>query len=186
VLTPELTEGPYYVADEKIRHNITEGKAGTPLLLNLTVVNASTCKPVKNAAIDIWHCDALGVYSGAIANNAFGPTPSGDLPALSVVASGGGLRSRWSTREGPITRHRVCLLGRSGFGGWGILKRARGVNAGRGNALVIHDVELGFRERRRDFVLHDFHARPVAGDDAIGLLDRADAANIDAHAGVEF
>jgi protocatechuate 3,4-dioxygenase beta subunit len=70
VLTPELTEGPYYVADEKIRRNITEGKAGTPLLLNLTVVNASTCKPVKNAAIDIWHCDALGEYSGAVANNA--------------------------------------------------------------------------------------------------------------------
>jgi protocatechuate 3,4-dioxygenase beta subunit len=69
VLTPELTEGPYYVAGEKLRRDITEGKAGTALLLNLTVVNASTCKPVKNAAVDIWHCDALGVYSGAIANN---------------------------------------------------------------------------------------------------------------------
>jgi protocatechuate 3,4-dioxygenase beta subunit len=70
VLTPELTEGPYYVAGEKLRRDITEGKAGTALLLNLTVLNASTCKPVKNAAVDIWHCDALGVYSGAIANNA--------------------------------------------------------------------------------------------------------------------
>jgi hypothetical protein len=70
VLTPELTEGPYYVAGEKLRRDITEGKAGTPLLVNLTVVNASTCKPVKNAAVDIWHCDALGVYSGAVANNA--------------------------------------------------------------------------------------------------------------------
>jgi protocatechuate 3,4-dioxygenase beta subunit len=70
VLTPELTEGPYYVAGEKVRRDITEGKAGTSLLLGLTVLNASTCKPVKNAAVDIWHCDALGVYSGAIANNA--------------------------------------------------------------------------------------------------------------------
>jgi protocatechuate 3,4-dioxygenase beta subunit len=24
---------------------------------------------VKNAAVDIWHCDALGVYSGAVAGN---------------------------------------------------------------------------------------------------------------------
>ena len=69
VLTPELTEGPFYVADEKLRRDITEGKPGMPLLLNLTVVNASTCKLIKNATVDIWHCDALGVYSGAIANN---------------------------------------------------------------------------------------------------------------------
>ena len=40
VLTPELTEGPYYVSGEKLRRDITEGKAGTPLLLNLKVINA--------------------------------------------------------------------------------------------------------------------------------------------------
>jgi protocatechuate 3,4-dioxygenase beta subunit len=64
VLTPELTEGPYYVPDEKVRRNITEGRPGTPLALRLTVVNASTCKPIKGAAVDIWHCDAGGAYSG--------------------------------------------------------------------------------------------------------------------------
>jgi protocatechuate 3,4-dioxygenase beta subunit len=69
VLTPELTEGPYYVDNEKLRRDITEGKSGTPLLLNLKVLNASTCKPVKSAVVDIWHCDAEGVYSGAVANN---------------------------------------------------------------------------------------------------------------------
>jgi Dioxygenase len=70
VLTPELTEGPYYVAGEKLRRDVTEGKPGTSLLLNLTVVNASTCKAVKNASVEIWHCDAGGVYSGSVANNA--------------------------------------------------------------------------------------------------------------------
>jgi protocatechuate 3,4-dioxygenase beta subunit len=69
VLTPELTEGPYYVAGERLRRNITEGKGGVALRLRLTVVNASSCKPIRNAAVDIWHCDALGVYSGAIAGN---------------------------------------------------------------------------------------------------------------------
>jgi protocatechuate 3,4-dioxygenase beta subunit len=69
VLTPELTEGPYFVANEKIRRDITEGRPGTPLRLELRVVNASTCKVVPNASVDIWHCDALGVYSGAVANN---------------------------------------------------------------------------------------------------------------------
>jgi protocatechuate 3,4-dioxygenase beta subunit len=64
VLTPEQTEGPYYIAGEKLRRNITEGKAGVPLLLRLRVVDASTCRPIKGAAVDIWHADALGVYSG--------------------------------------------------------------------------------------------------------------------------
>jgi protocatechuate 3,4-dioxygenase beta subunit len=70
ILTPELTQGPYYVPGEAIRRDITEGKPGMPLLLGCRVVNASTCKPIAKAAIDVWHCDALGVYSGAIASNA--------------------------------------------------------------------------------------------------------------------
>src|SRR5229473_6023926 len=53
VLTPELTEGPYYIADEKVRRNITEGRPGTPLTLHATVVSASSCKPIKNAAVDV-------------------------------------------------------------------------------------------------------------------------------------
>ena len=64
VLTPEQTEGPYYIAGEKLRRNITEGRPGVPLLLRLRVVDASTCRPIKGAAVDIWHADALGVYSG--------------------------------------------------------------------------------------------------------------------------
>ncbi len=64
VLTPEQTEGPYYIAGEKVRRNITEGRPGAPLLLRAFVVDASTCKGIKNAAVDIWHADAGGVYSG--------------------------------------------------------------------------------------------------------------------------
>ena len=64
VLTPEQTEGPYYLAGEKFRRNITEGRPGVPLLLRLRVIDASTCKPIKGAAVDIWHADAGGVYSG--------------------------------------------------------------------------------------------------------------------------
>jgi protocatechuate 3,4-dioxygenase beta subunit len=64
VLTPEQTEGPYYIANEALRRNITDGRPGVPLLLRAFVVNASTCKPIKSAAVDIWHADAGGVYSG--------------------------------------------------------------------------------------------------------------------------
>jgi protocatechuate 3,4-dioxygenase beta subunit len=57
------------VPGEAIRRDITEGKPGTPLLLSCRIVDASTCKPIAKAAVDVWHCDALGIYSGAIANN---------------------------------------------------------------------------------------------------------------------
>jgi len=64
VLTPEQTEGPYYVDGAELRRDITEGRPGTPLALELAVVSASACKPIANAAVDAWHCDALGEYSG--------------------------------------------------------------------------------------------------------------------------
>ena len=64
VLSPELTEGPFYVPGESVRRNITEGRPGTPLALRFTVVDASTCRPIRGAAVDVWHCDAGGVYSG--------------------------------------------------------------------------------------------------------------------------
>jgi protocatechuate 3,4-dioxygenase beta subunit len=74
VLAPEMTEGPYYVEGDKVRRNITEGKPGVPLALRLTVVDASTCKPIKGAAVDIWHCDAGGVYSATSAQDTEGLT----------------------------------------------------------------------------------------------------------------
>ena len=73
VLAPEQTEGPYYVDDATVRRNVTEGRPGVALTLRLAVVDASTCKPVKGAAVEIWHCDAGGTYSatGAEADERF-------------------------------------------------------------------------------------------------------------------
>jgi protocatechuate 3,4-dioxygenase beta subunit len=68
-LTPEATEGPFYLDINDVRQDITEGKAGAPLALQLTIVDASTCTAIKDAAIDIWHCDAGGAYSGVQGSN---------------------------------------------------------------------------------------------------------------------
>ena len=71
VVRPEQTEGPYFV-DERlnrsdIRSDPTDGrvKSGTPLALTLVVsrLNAGDCQPLPGAQVDIWHCDAQGVYS---------------------------------------------------------------------------------------------------------------------------
>ncbi|WP_207956203.1 intradiol ring-cleavage dioxygenase [Rubrobacter marinus] len=65
LLTPEVTEGPYYLDLTQIRKDVTEGKPGLPMRLRTTVVDtANDCQPLENAAVDIWHCDAVGVYSG--------------------------------------------------------------------------------------------------------------------------
>jgi protocatechuate 3,4-dioxygenase beta subunit len=64
VLTPEVTEGPYYLDLDKVRSDITEDRPGTPLELRITVLDATTCAPIKDAAVDVWHCDAAGAYSG--------------------------------------------------------------------------------------------------------------------------
>lgn len=64
VLAPEQTEGPYFLDDQKVRRDIAEGKPGMPLSLRLTVVDASSCRAIRGAVVDVWHCDAAGVYSG--------------------------------------------------------------------------------------------------------------------------
>jgi protocatechuate 3,4-dioxygenase beta subunit len=59
-----VTEGPYYLDLNDVRRDITEGRPGAPLDLKITVIDAAKCTPIAGAAVDLWHCDASGVYSG--------------------------------------------------------------------------------------------------------------------------
>ena len=64
VLTPEVTEGPYYFDPALQRADITEGtETGVATTVRLQVVDGS-CKPIEGARVDIWHCNAEGLYSG--------------------------------------------------------------------------------------------------------------------------
>ena len=71
VLTPALTEGPFFV-DEKlnradIRSDPVSGavSAGVPLRLTFNVarVASNACTPLTGAYLDVWHADASGTYS---------------------------------------------------------------------------------------------------------------------------
>jgi protocatechuate 3,4-dioxygenase beta subunit len=62
-LTREETEGPYYFDVNSIRSDLREDRPGVPLRLAMRVLGSS-CAPVANAVVDIWHCDASGIYSG--------------------------------------------------------------------------------------------------------------------------
>ena len=68
-LDPEVTEGPYWIDNDLTRRDVREDRKGLLLKLNLTVVDASTCKAIKGADVEIWHADASGTYSG------FGSSP---------------------------------------------------------------------------------------------------------------
>jgi protocatechuate 3,4-dioxygenase beta subunit len=71
VVRPALTEGPYFVDEminrSDIRPDPSDGsvKDGAPLNLTVRVsqVSGSGCTPLAGAQVDIWHCDAQGVYS---------------------------------------------------------------------------------------------------------------------------
>ncbi len=62
-LTAQTTEGPYYLALDLVRADITEGLHGIPLDVAFTVLDADG-RPSTGAIVDIWHCDAEGRYSG--------------------------------------------------------------------------------------------------------------------------
>jgi protocatechuate 3,4-dioxygenase beta subunit len=64
VLTPEAGEGPFYLDPKLIRSDITSKQPGAPLELALRVVRAGDCATLANARVDVWHADALGLYSG--------------------------------------------------------------------------------------------------------------------------
>jgi protocatechuate 3,4-dioxygenase beta subunit len=71
VVRPEQTEGPYFI-DEKlnrsdIRSDPSDGsvKPGVPLRLAFHVsrIAGASCSRLGGAVVDVWQCDALGVYS---------------------------------------------------------------------------------------------------------------------------
>jgi len=62
-LYPEQAAGPFYLDLDQLRSDITEGKSGAPLRV-VVRVQSEACAPLKDLAVDLWHCDAEGVYSG--------------------------------------------------------------------------------------------------------------------------
>ena len=81
VVRPEQTEGPYFVDEQLNRGDIRPDPAdgsvrpGAPLALSFLVsrIDGATCAPLAGAIVDVWHCDAAGVYSG-VNDRGFGST----------------------------------------------------------------------------------------------------------------
>jgi len=80
VLNPEMTEGPYWVEEKLNRSDIrvdpSDGTTKAGVLLNLSInvyaVSGTSCAGLPGAYVDIWHCDAGGLYSDVAANSTVG------------------------------------------------------------------------------------------------------------------
>jgi protocatechuate 3,4-dioxygenase beta subunit len=72
IVRPALTEGPYFIDEKLERSDIRSDPAtgvvrpGALLNLNFLVsrVSGSACTALSGAMVDVWQCDALGVYPG--------------------------------------------------------------------------------------------------------------------------
>lgn len=87
VTSKEETQGPYWFDVDSIRSDIREGRPGTNFELVLRVQDSATCTPaggggMANAVVEVWHCDAGGVYSGFESGSlgANGAPPAGAGP----------------------------------------------------------------------------------------------------------
>ncbi len=80
--TPQVTEGPYWVDEKLFRSDLRTdpsngvARQGVPLTLSVTVVDSisGSCVPLSGAWVDIWHCDAIGIYSDESTYNPGGGT----------------------------------------------------------------------------------------------------------------
>jgi protocatechuate 3,4-dioxygenase beta subunit len=71
VVRPEQTEGPYFVdaklnrSDIRVDPSDKSVKPGVPLRLEFQVsrIAGAACTSLSGAMVDVWHCDASGVYS---------------------------------------------------------------------------------------------------------------------------
>jgi protocatechuate 3,4-dioxygenase beta subunit len=78
VLSPAMTEGPYFIDERLNRSDLAAGSnragvlQGLPLLLRIDLRNVAVvnCPPVAGMQVDIWHCDAAGEYSDVFAGTA--------------------------------------------------------------------------------------------------------------------
>ncbi|XMA14593.1 hypothetical protein WAI453_007384 [Rhynchosporium graminicola] len=71
VLTPHITEGPYWVIGEVVHEDLREkdkGQKGVDVILDVQVIDITTCKPLPSIYVEFWHANATGIYSGIIAS----------------------------------------------------------------------------------------------------------------------
>lgn len=64
ILVPDTTAGTFiWPSSQTLRQDMSEGQPGIPLYLDIGVLDITTCEPLENALVDLWHSNATGQYS---------------------------------------------------------------------------------------------------------------------------
>jgi protocatechuate 3,4-dioxygenase beta subunit len=203
-LTPELTEGPYWVntmlrrSDVRANSHGGSQQAGVPLYLYINVLDASrNCSPLDGVAVDIWHANAHGLYSDESSQQAGGGTSG----AASDTSADNWLRGYQITGRDPGLRdhpHSGQVSFKTIWPGWyasraiHIHVRVRRLSSG-GATIAGYTTQIFFSDRDNDHVLT--RAAPYNGrspqtdpttDETDTVLSRSDfATNVVAvHGGI--
>jgi protocatechuate 3,4-dioxygenase beta subunit len=104
VVQPEADEGPFFVDKQLNRPDLRTDPPGTalssglPLSLdfNVSQIAAGRCSPLAGAVVDLWQCDAAGIYSG-VSGRGQAPQAAGGkmLRGFQITDTGG--RARFTT-----------------------------------------------------------------------------------------
>ena len=97
IVTPKQTEGPFFVDKRLKRSDIrldpSDGsvKSGVSLSLNFRVsaVGTAGCSPLSGATVDLWQCDAIGVYSAVNEPGSQGTTAKNFLRGYQITQADG-------------------------------------------------------------------------------------------------
>jgi protocatechuate 3,4-dioxygenase beta subunit len=121
VVRPASTQGPYFV-DERlnrsdIRSDPSDGSVRKGALLALTLkvsgIAKGSCAPLAGAVVDIWQCDAEGVYSDAKDPRYFDTTGKKFLRGYQItdkhgVAKFTTIYPGWYPQRTPHIHYKIC------------------------------------------------------------------------------
>ncbi|KAB5588474.1 hypothetical protein CTheo_8088 [Ceratobasidium theobromae] len=111
VTAPEVTEGPYYVANELLRTDLREEQAGVDLILDIGVMDTTTCTPLSDALVEVWACNATGSYSGFTTAVLQIPDGSGPMQSTSMTDQFTWLRGGYATNSEGVVEFKTIYPG---------------------------------------------------------------------------
>jgi protocatechuate 3,4-dioxygenase beta subunit len=105
-LWAEQDEGPYRRSPQPVRRDIVEDRQGTELQLGVRL-GRSDGSPMEETAVEVWHCDALGRYSGFPAPG----SSSAGVPSVAYLADQTFLRGSQRTDQAGMVEFRTIYPG---------------------------------------------------------------------------
>ncbi|KAF5365046.1 hypothetical protein D9758_010990 [Tetrapyrgos nigripes] len=88
VLAPEIDREDYVQMNSAlVRQDITEGQPGIFMLLDVGVIDITTCQPIEGAMVEVWHPNNVGDYGETFLRGAF-PTSSNGIVEFTTIFPG--------------------------------------------------------------------------------------------------